>query len=105
MTEFQSVWAMTRCSVLLGFCTLGSVKPVSRRILPDINQKIAKASRSFGALSKSAFNNNKDFRVETKYMQACVHSVLLYMGLSVGQLSRKILRSSIPSTTDAFVPS
>lgn len=46
---------------------LGSVTASSRRLLPDIDQGIAKASSAFGALCKSVFNS-RDLRVETKRM-------------------------------------
>ena len=61
------------------FPYLGSVIALSGRLLPDIDQRIAKASRAFGALRKSVFNS-RDLREETKSMvyQACVLSVLLY---------------------------
>ena len=61
------------------FQYLGSVIASSGRMLPNIDQRIAKASRACGALHKSVFNS-RDLRVETKCMvyQACVLSVLLY---------------------------
>ena len=61
------------------FPYLRSVIASPGRMLPDIDQRIAKASRAFGALRKSVFNS-RDLRVETKRMVylACVLSVLLY---------------------------
>ena len=68
-----------RIESVIEFPYLGSVIASPGRMLPDIDQRIAKASRAFGALRKSVFNS-RDLRVETKSMvyQACVLSVLLY---------------------------
>ena len=68
-----------RIESVIEFQYLRSVIASSGRMLPDIDQRIAKASRAFGALRKSWFNS-RDLRVETKSMvyQACVLSVLLY---------------------------
>ena len=61
------------------FSYLGSVISSSGRVQPDIDKRIAQASRAFGALRQPVFNN-RDLRVETKrkVYQACVLSILLY---------------------------
>ena len=61
------------------FTYLGSVISSTGRMQPDIDKRIAQASRAFGALRQPVFNN-RDLRVETKreVYQACVLSILLY---------------------------
>ena len=61
------------------FSYLGSVISSSGRMQPDIDKRIAQASRAFGALRQPVFSN-RDLRVETKrkVCQACVLSTLLY---------------------------
>ena len=51
----------------------GSVIASSGRAEPDVDRRVAQASRAFGALHKAVFGN-KDLRVETKraVYQACV---------------------------------
>ena len=56
-----------RIASVTEFPYLGSVLASSGRMLPNIDQRIAKASRAFGALRKSVFNS-RDLRVETKRM-------------------------------------
>ena len=73
------------------FPYLGSVISTSGRVQPDIDRRIAQASRTFGALRKPVFNN-RDLSLVTKrnVYQACVLSVLLYMHLNVGRLLERI---------------
>ena len=60
------------------FSYLGSVSSSSRRVQPDIDKRIAEASRAFGALRQPVFKN-RNLRVETKRsVPACVLSILLY---------------------------
>ena len=61
------------------FPYLGSVIAVSGRMYTDVDNRIAKASRAFGALRKAVFLD-RDLSLCTKRMiyQACVMSVLLY---------------------------
>ena len=61
------------------FLYLGSVISSSGRMRPDVDRRIAQASKAFGALRKPVFNN-RDLSLKTKHKvyQACVLSVLLY---------------------------
>ena len=61
------------------FSYLGSVIASSGRVQPDIDRRIAQASKAFGTLRKPVFNN-RDLKLKTKrkVYQACVLSVLLY---------------------------
>ena len=61
------------------FPYLGSVISSSGRIDDDIDARLAKASRAFGALRKAVFLD-KNLKLETKrkVYEACVLSVLLY---------------------------
>ena len=74
------------------FPYLRSVIASSGRIQPDIDRRIAQASRAFGTLRKPVFSN-RDLRVETKrrVYKACVLSVLLY-GSECWTLLRKDLK-------------
>ena len=49
------------------FPYLGSVISSTGRMRPDVDQRIARASRAFGALHKAVFNN-KDLKLGTKKM-------------------------------------
>ena len=61
------------------FPYLGSVVAASGRIDSDIDNRIAKASKAFGALRRAVFlDKNLTLRTKQKIYQACVLSVLLY---------------------------
>ena len=62
-----------------GFSYLGSVISSSGSVQPDIDKRIAQASRTFGALHQPVFND-RNLRVETKrkVYEACILSILLY---------------------------
>ena len=61
------------------FLYLGSVIASPGRMQPDIDRRIAQASRAFRTLRRPVFSN-RDLRVEIKrkVYQACVLSTLLY---------------------------
>lgn len=75
------------------FPHLGSVVSATGRVKPDVDQRVARASRAFGALRKPVFNN-RDLKLETKrkIYQACVLSVLLYGSESWTPLRRDLRR-------------
>ena len=61
------------------FPYLGSMIASSGRIDVDVESRIAKASRAFGALRKAVFlDKDLTLRTKRKVYQACVTSVLLY---------------------------
>ena len=75
------------------FPYLGSVVSATGRVKPDVDRRVARASRAFGALRKPVFNN-RDLKLETKWRiyQACVLSVLLYGSESWTPLRRDLRR-------------
>ena len=65
--------------VVKEFPYLGSVVAASGRIDSNIDNRIAKATKAFGALRRAVFlDKNLTLRTKQKIYQACVMSVLLY---------------------------
>ena len=73
------------------FTYLGSVISTSGRVKPDVDRRIAQASRAFGALCKPVFNN-RDIETKCRIYQACVLSMLLYGSESWTPLRRDLRR-------------
>ena len=73
------------------FRYLGSFVENHGKVAPDLDDKVAKASRAFGALRKAVFQDSSLSRQTKKMVYQAVVLGVLCMQLELGLLNRRIL--------------